>query len=278
MKKFLFLLWAMMLLSACQQQYNQTIPTQEQYKQQIAIESSDDYLIFMLTEQDPLIADDWYKQFRDSFVYVQIIFNSANDNNELTSRINDLLHSAQVDWIKAPVTQKGKPDIPEIRCHSEQYLSLLTNIYYSNDLRISRFCEGITVDLNTGARVFLNDIVDVNNNFITLIKNGSAVIDVGDSQRWRWRSGEKASSEFYNWLLNIPDEELFRMLADCSISMEQYFYKNNNADIDYYQLYKSSFYLENGKIVIILKENLDNETHLVLDINKMEDYLKVPKW
>ena len=271
MKKFICILVLTLILSGCADSTNfdnQATDPSGQYNPDIG---SNNYSIYYHKanidgngKNEPAV-----EAWDGNYAYVQI----RSDNPVLEEKANEVLYESQVSWVYG-AAENPEQEIPQIRCHSGRYLSILMELHYFSPKRVWSFTEGVTIDMITGERVFLNDIIDVNDDFIADLKKYKGILwTSGEGREWKIPFTED-SEGFQKWLSEMPDEKLLAMLNDCSKEIEEYNYDESIGEL----LGKGTFFLENGTLVLIFKTYSGDESRIALDIGQIEPYLKVPKW
>lgn len=179
--------------------------------------------------------------------YAQI---SGLDNKSLESQINQTLKSSITEWIN-----KDCEWMAESQMNVEYKTSKLLSLCYTiemNDDRGKDFAStyariGITVDLNKGVRVYLND----------LFKDTSSL----KQELVGYSYGNEISPP-------ISSKEADEIIHYASISEKKYFeeiYKNDPLVYDFMFTYiraKPSFYLTDTQIVITRDENKYNDVFI----------------
>ena len=192
-----------------------------------------------------------------------------SEDSEWANMINDALYSAQYSWIDEKISEKYYPYDLALYCASDRYLSLQTIIYnaqrenFENQIR-----EAYTIDLRTGKQVLLDDLIEIDSRFIEALKSSEILVDFGENEFNGGAAGAKV------WLSNISDERLMEMLQECSKTPSDYPDEDNYS----YLFFKSTFYLVNGRIVLVLVEHEYSYRDITVNIDKIEEFLKVPKW
>ena len=83
--------------------------------------------------------------------------------SSIQDTINDNLKEAMTSWVRGRVT--GAEDVRlTVTCHSERYLSAYNEFVYISR-RTDRFNDYVTIDMSSGQRVFLKDLVEINEEF-----------------------------------------------------------------------------------------------------------------
>ena len=193
-----------------------------------------------------------------------------NDRN-LQTKINESLISSSTEWIKGKILNCDS--VYTAICYlSNRYLSIENHFSFYSGERYEAIYDYITIDMLNGKRVFLNDFVDVNDQFIALLKQGDAVLASENSEQF-----DGNVENLRKWLSNMPINELQNRLDDCS--------KNQQTIIDegYFSidesigslLFRDNFYIEHGKLILVFG---DWDKRVTLDIDGIEPFLKVGKW
>jgi hypothetical protein len=172
--------------------------------------------------------------------YAQI---SGVGNESLESRINQTLKSSITEWINKDCDWLDESQIA-VKYKDLDYLSLCYTIELKDDrgeTNMSTYTRiGVTVDMRTGDRVFLDD----------LFKNTDSL----KKELEKYNYGNEISPP-------INSDDANKILHDASISEKQYFeeiYKTDPHVYDFMLSYlraKSSFYLTDKQLVITRDEN-----------------------
>lgn len=174
-----------------------------------------------------------YNNEKQSFIvkYAQI---SGLGNESLENKINQTLKESITTWINENCEWMDRSEIV-VKCKTPKYLSLCYVIEWNNSQRNGYLRIGITVDMKTGNRVYLNDLIkDTASLKQTLIN---------------YNYGTEFSPP-------IDSEEADIIIHRASISETKYFEEIYKDDpyvynhINSYLTAKSSFYLTDNKLVI----------------------------
>lgn len=200
------------------------------------------------------------------------------DDNELESKINNSLtkhFSILIDpWFGETKTVALEP---VIHMQSERYLSVeyIFRFITADNTKYWRLC--VTVDMKSGEVIGLDDLIDIDDEFVDLIKNGSILKleAVGDlytaeevTERDNRTFNELDSIQIQNFFLPFTKEYLYG----------DYYRKNDNYDMVSMStyLYSKRFYLEEQNICFTSYNNFNTITRI--EINSLDNLLKVPKW
>lgn len=187
------------------------------------------------------------KNYPFSVNYAQI---SGIGNENLENKINQTLKSAIIEWINKNCEWMEKSQIT-VKCKTSKYLSLCYTIEWGNPQgkafmsTYTRF--GVTVDMQTGRRVFLDD----------LFKDTAGL----KQELVKYDYGNELSPP-------IDFEEANKILHEASISESKYLeeiYKTDPLVYEYMLSYigkKPSFYLTDNKLVITRDENEFDDVYI----------------
>jgi len=96
--------------------------------------------------------------------WVHIIQVSMHSDKEKENRINELLME-QERWAEKYVGYEDNASFPTIYCHSSRYLSVMNHWWYLHNPPNSLYYY-TTIDMQTGEKVRLDDLVEFNKEFI----------------------------------------------------------------------------------------------------------------
>jgi hypothetical protein len=124
----------------------------------------------------------------------------------------------------------------------------------------------------SGKRVFLNDLLEINDAFVELLRWQHIAQSSGDSEFF-----DGNPENLWNMLTEMSSDELFKRLSDCSkdqnqIISEGYFPIEESIGS---LVFRNTFYIEPEKLVLVLG---GRDKRVTLHLNDIEDYLKVSKW
>ena len=189
----------------------------------------------------------------------------------LERKINDLLYSASTSWAKgAAVSEIGFA--PDIYCHTPRYLCVLTLHHYEISDFNNNIFDFITVAMLTGERIFLNDLINISDDFITLLKTQPIAQASGDEMFF-----DGVAENLREWLAEMPFDELKERLVECSKTQQEVI------DAGYGSIeetigplvFRNTFYIEPGKLVLMLGGMASKVT---INIEDIKDYLLVDAW
>ena len=214
-----------------------------------------------------------------SFANIQV--RGMKDKN-LEKKINESLNSCfyilSDTWFGEGKTKAEKL---LIHCQTDKYLSVeYIWDYITADYLYWHLC--VTVDVQSGELICLDDLIDVNEDFALFVKNGnvlrksaSVLLDETAEQVSKRVNDyfSKSKVEYILWYFKQFTKEY--MYGD--------YYRKNNYDMktEEISLYQNYFYLEEG--ILCFKDDIsdsgwDDTVIVRISIDDIEDYLKVPKW
>lgn len=186
-------------------------------------------------------------------------------DSSLEDAINESIEEAMISWISGGVLSADSADI-EIYCHSSRYLSFVNALLYEGRRRVD-IHDYITIDLKTGKRVMLDDLIRIDEEFVRYIQKN----DLGKNS-----INDFAYGGAWEVLKNYTVDELLAELKECSMTQQQV------AEKEHYPLeesieslvHRNSFYLRNNQLVIVIGY-AGGEQHFTFDIDDISDFLKV---
>ena len=214
-----------------------------------------------------------------SFANIQV--RGMKDKN-LEKKINESLNSCfyilSDTWFGEGKTKAEKL---LIHCQTDKYLSVeYIWDYITADYLYWHLC--VTVDVQSGELICLDDLIDVNEDFALFVKNGnilrksaSVLLDETAEQVSKRVNDyfSKSKVKYILWYFKQFTKEY--MYGD--------YYRKNNYDmtVEEPSLYQHYFYLEEG--ILCFKDDIsdsgwDDTVKVRISIDDIEDYLKVPKW
>ena len=152
-----------------------------------------------------------------------------------------------------------------IHLQSSKYLSVEYHFetYAVNGTLLNSTRVGVTVDMETGEIVYLDDLVRLDEEFATTVKNCRIL----KHDAWGSMSAKKHTKDLYKyrwWCTNTSS--LARMYEDY-------------AKEHLYQKYQGQyFYLEEGYIVYDNSVYDNGANYNKIDISRLDDFLLVEKW
>lgn len=179
--------------------------------------------------------------------YAQI---SGLSNESLENQINQTLKSSITEWVNKDCEWMEESQIT-VKCKTPKFLSLCYTVELKDDRGedyMSTYTRiGVTVDMHTGERVFLDD----------LFKDTAGLKE----ELKKYNYGNELSPP-------IDSEEADKILHDASIPEKNYFeeiYKTDPLVYDFmfsYVRVKPSFYLTDNKLVITRDENEFDDVYI----------------
>lgn len=172
---------------------------------------------------------------------------------------------------------ESKP--PIVHCQTEQYLSIEYRFWYlPEDTVKGTLFICVTVDMQTGQLVFLDDLIEINEDFASLVKEKAILYCKGTIQQ-DFTIEEAAKYLNDNWSKKETSFILqyFRKFTKDKLYGKWYWennydYKALNTDI-----YTTYFYLEKGRICFSGGSSDPSWINWIM-VDDIENYLKVPNW
>jgi len=210
--------------------------------------------------------ESWPDSFRNSFYCINVTMNDI----VMESKINEVLTNAQIGWISESVASNGgsgghtELESIDITLYGDRFLSLYTRIHLV-DNRYWLIQNGATVDLATGMRVFLNDIVDTSDAFLAFLKTGEPLLTYSVAGEYGEITDNNRSEIF-----NYDDDFLRKVVMACSSAMS-----GDIAEL----LVAATFYLENGRFTIAFNQTaMGSPMKFTFDAKMCQPFLKVDIW
>ena len=119
----------------------------------------------------------YMSQYTLSSGYTLNIFQvSGMKDKALEAKVNESLNSYLYILVEPWFLPERLEEYePIIHCQSERYLSVEYSFLYTTAFRPTSWHYCITVDMQSGEVIFLDDILDVNETFAERVKNGSII-------------------------------------------------------------------------------------------------------
>lgn len=177
-------------------------------------------------------------------------------NDELEQKINRNLQSVFLDWLPE------KFNYPEstyqgTTINTNSYLCIRIN-YVLSGKAPNRVWICNTIDMSTGDIIYLDDLIEVNKEFARLILTDGVV-----KLHYNWITEEFDAN--YPSLDKEDENDILEKLIMCS----EPFGEDN-------WLFKPTFYLKKNRLYLLNIFNEESECYI--ELNKIEDKLKVDKW
>lgn len=213
-----------------------------------------------------------YNKELETIAYPQI---SGLDDKELEDKVNESLAYVFEHDIASRLSTKEYGSNPtEILFQNGEYLSVKTSLYYFNPYvgggRLISFPIYQTVSLRTGEILSLDDFLEIDEEFVQFLLDSPVAI----------RASKQIDADF-SWDESFDKE--IRVYIKEEYSAEDLLAYFNEASMDYNSenlSNKCAFYLTPHEINIAYETNTItiNYFKMRLELNDVEDYIKVPKW
>lgn len=186
----------------------------------------------------------------------------------LEDKINDSIRNAIISWTRGYILNATTSHL-DIYCHSSNYLSFVNKLEYT-DKRTVYIHDYITIDIKTGKRVMLEDIIRIDEEFVEYIQNNNII-------------KESINHPAYGGDLEIlnsyTSDELLDALKECSKTQQEIMKENGDYKEGFFGslLTRSSFFLKENQLVIVLGY-AGGEHHFAYDLEDISEFLKVEMW
>ncbi|MCL2610199.1 MAG: hypothetical protein FWE02_00805 [Defluviitaleaceae bacterium] len=130
----------------------------------------------------------------------------------------------------------------------------------------------ITIDMQTGERVFLNDLIIVDEDFVNLFWQGG-IIQIHENMTFHLGYDVE---QFNKSVAGISYEKISRKLYEASYPPIKLGFNDTMEDRQRI-FFGASFHLEHNRLVIIDRWS-DPDTPFVLSLDDISEFLKVPRW
>jgi len=238
---------------------------------------------------------------------MRVAFVEGMADLNLQQKINDTLQYSMLSWINEPIAPPPRsersgiefPYVNNVVLHklSNRYISISSsfdfytyhhredadnNLYVAGHLGMTLY-DFVTIDMQTGERVFLNDLIDVNDDFIHKLQTGQIArvtnIELAFDDESAW-----------NWLSWSTFERLQELLDECSMTQQEInvlcsrdgeslwgFASNIPTDISAL-IWRGNFYIAPGELRLWFGGLSQTGLGLTIDLDDIRDFLKVEAW
>lgn len=189
----------------------------------------------------------------------------------LEQKINASIDYAMTSWISEYILYADTANL-QIYSHSTNYLSFLNYLKFQ-DKDTYYVHDYITIDLKTGERVMLDDLVEINEEFVEYIQNNNCNTKTINDARY---------SPHPDTLKEYTTEELLQELKECSVSRQEAIDNQDSAKKNIHKplsMRRNSFYLRDNQLVIVIAYPTGlRESHYAFNLDDISEFLKVEKW
>ena len=193
--------------------------------------------------------DEWPSVFSRNTIWFPQIHDLVD--YDLNKRINETIVMASLGWLSEDNMLEWEAQYPVLHCFSERYFSFEISAETEKNYngRRNYFYCYVTVDLLSGERVKLDDLLYISDELISALKRGS-IVKRADSWILWYDTEEEAVAKLKDTLNEKSNEELYEMFEN------------------------EAFYVKNGQIIFDVKPT----GGIILLLDDIEEFLKVPKW
>jgi len=200
----------------------------------------------------------YYSEFSEIGVNRLFPAISGLKNEEIQQKINRNLKEVFFEWLPDYFVH-AEPYNLKTCINTERYLNIMivyTN--FSNQVNNTYICN--TVDIKTGEIIYLNDLIDIDEEFVSMIKFGNIA-----KLEFDIVSGEYDVDYPQDSLEKIVLEGFLKKLQLCS----EPFSADNWA-------FKPTFYLKENRLYLLNVFN--HESKFYIELDEIKHKLKVDKW
>ncbi|PPK81376.1 hypothetical protein BXY41_104178 [Lacrimispora xylanisolvens] len=268
-KKTIFIMFLLLLLlTGCESdksknKINDTKPIMENISKTQDNMAPTNYYSISFVDTSNIKNLDWSDKL--SFEIPQIK-DMSEERLPLEDAINQNIIKALTSWIGGEIFKVDSVDLT-ITCHSTRYLSFVNSFTYDSN-HVDVINDYVTIDMLTGQRVYLNDLVEINEDFAKYLQENLSKVKEPPQPLWQGIPDLNKYTSF----------ELMDELIKCSYTQEELI-QNGYYSIEESigsLLFRNSFFLRDGMLVIIIYQG--GESFVTLNVNDIEHYLKVNKW
>lgn len=223
--------------------------------------------IYTIAFRDSLLGEKL--KWSNDILYKVIEPRHYSEDWTLEEKAFESIDRAMTSWISGLVLDATDAHL-EIYCHSANYLSFVNSLEFSYR-RIDYIHDYITIDMKTGERVMLDDIIRIDEEFVEFIQNNDVLQKTISDIRYG------ADLETLN---DYTSEELLDELKACSKTQQEIIEEGYCSIEDSIGplLKRNSFFLRENQLVIVIGYAPSDEHHFVYNLEDISDFLKVEKW
>lgn len=198
--------------------------------------------------------------------------------NKINKSLNSYFYILIEPWFREDRVRALEPII---HCQTDKYLSVEYIFEYTTAIN-TYWRQCVTVDMHTGEVVFLDDLIDLNEDFAELVKTGTILKNNMESV---WTTPNEQTLKTNEYFSKLSMEQILKIFQQFT---KEELYGNYNADnvpednIDFItSKYYHYFYLDDERIIFTSANStlgLYSADTTYIDLDDIEDYLKVAKW
>lgn len=199
-----------------------------------------------------------------SFEYLQI---TGFEDKEIQNKINQVLKEASTGWVTDQIVYAEYLS-SEVLFQTEQYLCVSQRFHFPEEMGIfypERLC--FIIDMKKGERIFLNDLLEINDDFVEKFQHGDVLYATGGAF-----DPEEATQLMRNAYDTDSSEDVLKALQQCSIDPKEIIHRDGFTPFINYAYINASGRLCFG----FFPESVSFEIYVLLD--DIEEFLKVEKW
>ncbi|MDR1156826.1 MAG: hypothetical protein LBK75_00750 [Oscillospiraceae bacterium] len=197
-----------------------------------------------------------------SFEYLQI---TGLEDEERQNKINQALKEASTGWVVDNIVDAEYVK-STVLFQSEQYLCVSQTFYFPEERIDSDREICFIIDLKNGERVFLDDLVEVNDAFVEKFQHGDILYATGD-----FDPGE-ATPFIRDQYRTDPPEDVLDKLQKCSIDPKETIREEGLTPFINYAYINAS-----GQLCFSFFPST-TAAEIFVFLDDIEEFLKVEKW
>jgi len=195
--------------------------------------------------------------------------------DEEFAEINRILFESAVEWVREGtinpnpewITSHDGPRMPYVVLSSNRYISTVTRYLLGSERRFCWFIHAVNINMETNSIMTLDDIIYINDDFIRHLQQG----DFWESTH-NLLNNDEASIRANEFFANLTMEEAGSFFESMSVDPLQIILETGSL------LGSNTFYLEPGRISMIYHGDWVVPMHFIINIDDIEEFLRIPKW
>ena len=201
-------------------------------------------------------------------------------NRKMTERdhiANQTIRDEKVSWVIELSASEGRitgwfPNTITISCHCPRYLSFRSTVESPPAIRVFTLSDYITIDMQSGQRVMLHDLVDVSDEFVKHIQTQRVVRGSGIGTVDDWDLIDQVSELLWEWIEEMAFEDLRNRVDEASMTnYEVLSIPNRNI------VHRNNFYVEPGRLILVFEFG-GMDCRLTIYLDDISDFLLVDPW
>ena len=184
---------------------------------------------------------------REIEIYLPQIQFVNGGQETLEDKINETLYNAAVDWMTYDFLGMEISQLnTNITCHSGKYLSVSLSYHLDVSPGGDTLLNYIVVDMTTGDRIFLKDIIEDEKELASQIKKEEGI----HAGRGFAFDQYETDQNLHEYILEKTEEEFYEIIRQCSMEEKEFPLRCESEQSMPTIWRKSGFYIEGNCIVI----------------------------